>query len=490
VCDASGTTQITSMGDCAFIVGGVAAAASLLFGRGPNATAQQQLLVQLAAGKQQPSSSSLPSPLPPLPRVRVVADVKDDPRVASAAATEAAARGVNVTKSPPPPQPLFHEAGVWLAGYHPRGSKAGAVVLFTSDRLGNTSGVDQFVHLSLVDPTGRIEPGPVFSSRREELPMANGGTLVPGTKGAVALMCYQGTRSRGGGLAALNVATGEIRPIITRAGAAGGNFSSPNDVVIVPVPRAGAPPGVKAFAEDGARFAIVLLTDPSYGFDQGFRTGQPEHNGDIWALTVKLPTTKRWWPEPVGPARAVADDFGRPNGLAVSPDRKTLYASDTAYFSGGGFVDLSTGVIDGTGAGAPLRAKPARARTIYAQDLTFVGDGNGAPTVTLSPRRLFAAADVPIPDGLRTDADGNLFSGEGDGVSVYEPVTGRFLLRIRTGTAGGARSAGVANFALVPASAALGNGTAAGGYVVMGQQTQVTAVRLPGLRVFNTEDWL
>lgn len=115
-------------------------------------------------------------------------------------------------------------------------------------------------------------------------------------------------------------------------------------------------------------------------------------------------------------------------------------------------------------------------------------------------------------------------------MSVYEPVTGRLLLRIRPGDAGGTRAGRVSgkrvlsatpaaillarsfnnqlkmtpqsphpppallwrqvsNFALVGAD---GGGTVprGNGMLVMGQDQMATAVRLPGLRVFNPDAWL
>lgn len=36
-------------------------------------------------------------------------------------------------------------------------------------------------------------------------------------------------------------------------------------------------------------------------------------------------------------------------------------------------------------------------------------------------RRLFALADTGIPDGIKCDTKGNVYSGCGDGVSVWSP---------------------------------------------------------------------
>jgi gluconolactonase len=44
----------------------------------------------------------------------------------------------------------------------------------------------------------------------------------------------------------------------------------------------------------------------------------------------------------------------------------------------------------------------------------------------LANRRLFAMSHHGIPDGIKTDLQGNVYSGTGDGVSVWSPA-GRLL---------------------------------------------------------------
>lgn len=53
-------------------------------------------------------------------------------------------------------------------------------------------------------------------------------------------------------------------------------------------------------------------------------------------------------------------------------------------------------------------------------------------------RRLFAMADVGIPDGIKCDVHGNVYSGCGDGVSIWSPG-GVLLAKILV-------EGGVANF--------------------------------------------
>lgn len=49
----------------------------------------------------------------------------------------------------------------------------------------------------------------------------------------------------------------------------------------------------------------------------------------------------------------------------------------------------------------------------------------------LTNRRLFAMADQGIPDGIKCDLEGNVYSGCGDGINVWSPggvILGRILI--------------------------------------------------------------
>ena len=62
----------------------------------------------------------------------------------------------------------------------------------------------------------------------------------------------------------------------------------------------------------------------------------------------------------------------------------------------------------------------------YAFDVTYY---HGEPFLT--NRRLFAMALVGIPDGIKCDLEGNVYSGCGDGVTVWSPggvLLGRILV--------------------------------------------------------------
>jgi gluconolactonase len=90
-----------------------------------------------------------------------------------------------------------------------------------------------------------------------------------------------------------------------------------------------------------------------------------------------------------GAITRVVDDFCQPNGLAFSPDERMLYIADSG-----------------------ASHDSAVPRHIRAFD---VADGR------LSGGREFAVIDNGIPDGIRTDLAGNLWSSAGDGVHCFAP---------------------------------------------------------------------
>ncbi len=132
-------------------------------------------------------------------------------------------------------------------------------------------------------------------------------------------------------------------------------------------------------APDGA----VWFTDPTFGI-LGYYEGEraePELPASVYRLDPHG-----------GEAAPVADDIPGPNGLAFSPDARTLY----------------------------IVASRAEPREIRAYDVDEAG--------RLSRGRvLIDAGPGGTPDGLRVDVDGNLWCGWGmgsddlDGVRVFAP---------------------------------------------------------------------
>jgi gluconolactonase len=145
---------------------------------------------------------------------------------------------------------------------------------------------------------------------------------------------------------------------------AGRRLNSPNDVVV---------------QSNGA----VWFTDPTYGILSDYEGHRAEPEQEARGVYRIDPTT--------GAVTRVVDDFVQPNGLAFSPDERQLYIGD----SGRSHDDTV----------------PAHVRVFDVRD-----DG------TLDGGAVFAAIDAGVPDGMRVDTDGNLWSSAGDGIHVFDPA--------------------------------------------------------------------
>ncbi|EAR52535.1 hypothetical protein OG2516_05488 [Oceanicola granulosus HTCC2516] len=151
----------------------------------------------------------------------------------------------------------------------------------------------------------------------------------------------------------------------------GRRLNSPNDVVA---------------AADGS----IWFTDPPYGIesDHEGHTAPSEQSGN-YVYRVDSAT---------GEVRIAADDFDRPNGLAFTPDGRRLYIADSGA---------------SRGAGSPDPYDPSRPHHIRVFDV--------APDGTLSGGTVFVEIDAGVPDGLRIDAAGNVWTSAWDGVHVLAP---------------------------------------------------------------------
>src|SRR4051794_34213648 len=114
----------------------------------------------------------------------------------------------------------------------------------------------------------------------------------------------------------------------------------------------------------------IWFTDPSYGFLQGFRP-EPQVGDRVY----------RYDPD-CGRLDVVADSFDKPNGLAFSPDESVLYVTDN---------------------GAPHH--------ILAFELAHMA----------SPRVFAVGTRGDHPDGLKVDADGNVYASALGGIQVFDP---------------------------------------------------------------------
>jgi gluconolactonase len=142
----------------------------------------------------------------------------------------------------------------------------------------------------------------------------------------------------------------------------GKRLNSPNDVVVHP---------------DGG----IWFTDPFYGIRgnyEGFKS-ESELKEAVYRVDPKTAQIDK-----------VTDEVGQPNGICFSPDYKKLYVADTGMPR-----DLKVWDVDGK----TLRG----GKRVIQLDIP----GSGAPSA---------------PDGIRCDADGNIWAGARPGVQVITPA--------------------------------------------------------------------
>ena len=112
-----------------------------------------------------------------------------------------------------------------------------------------------------------------------------------------------------------------------------------------------------------------------------------------------------------GLVQLVSDDFDQPNGIAFSPDNKTVYITDT----GADAVSLAQHNI---------QYWSYRRRTVYAADLLPSGTG------IANKRAIFLAQDR-VPDGIKVARNGYIATATGHGVDVLDE-SGVHILRVQT----------------------------------------------------------
>ena len=144
----------------------------------------------------------------------------------------------------------------------------------------------------------------------------------------------------------------------------GNRLNSPNDVTVAP---------------DGA----IWFTDPTFGLlseDESYG-GNTEQDGE-YVYRYDSSSHKL--------SRASTPEVHSPNGLAFSPDGKTLYISDTQLAH-----DFSN-------------------KELAHRIMAYRVDGGH-----LNAGRVFAEVAPGIPDGITTDEKGNIWSSSKEGVQVF-----------------------------------------------------------------------
>lgn len=205
------------------------------------------------------------------------------------------------------------------------------------------------------------------TARRDGENGSNGLTL---DKNGQLLLCQSGDRT----IARMNASLLAPKPAFTilSSNYNGKKFNSPNDLVT-------------------DRNNNIYFTDPIYGL--------PKHENDP---TRELPFEGVYRVGANGQATLLIDSIKRPNGIALSPDEKTLYvaSSDGDHPRWHAYQLNDEGKI--TGGGILLDATDMKNKASVKQ---------GA-------------------DGFKIDGQGNIFSSGPDGINIISP-TGKRLALIR-----------------------------------------------------------
>jgi gluconolactonase len=204
-----------------------------------------------------------------------------------------------------------------------------------------------------------LEPERV-STILEATNAANGMALD--TEGHL-LVCEQGSHSRQAAISRLDRLTRSVETVVD--GWRGLRFNSPNDVVA---------------KSDGT----IWFTDPSYGHLQGFKPA-PQIGDYVYRYD---PASDR--------LSVVADSLDKPNGIAFSPDERTLYLTDS-----GANQEAGSYYVD-------------RPHHVVAFD---VRDGRH-----LTGQRLLTVTTPGFPDGLKVDSGGRIYVSAFSGVQVLNPL--------------------------------------------------------------------
>jgi gluconolactonase len=192
---------------------------------------------------------------------------------------------------------------------------------------------------------------------REDANAANGMALAPDGR---LLVCEQGTLAEPARISLVDRRSGESETVVEAVD--GLPLNSPNDVVV-------------------KRDWTIWFTDPSYGWLQGFRP-EPAAGDRVYRFDPRS-----------GRVTAVASELDKPNGLAFSPDERTLYVGDSG-------ANHEPGSFD-----------PRRPHHVKAYDV------RGA---RLARGRVFAVTAPGFPDGIKVDAAGRVYASSFSGVQVFD----------------------------------------------------------------------
>ncbi|KAK5193336.1 hypothetical protein LTR92_006705 [Exophiala xenobiotica] len=147
----------------------------------------------------------------------------------------------------------------------------------------------------------------------------------------------------------------------------------------------------------------LFFTDPDY----------PWFNGRV-DTAPQLPTATYRFNPATGAVFLVDDTIEQPNGIAFSPDGKTLYITETGAL---------TGSIDPAVGPGTKHYNTTGRRSIYAFDVA----NNGT---RISNKRAFYLAQDYIPDGLKVSREALVLTASGHGLDVIDEM-GQLLIRVQ-----------------------------------------------------------
>ncbi|KAI4158272.1 MAG: hypothetical protein LQ342_007607 [Letrouitia transgressa] len=198
------------------------------------------------------------------------------------------------------------------------------------------------------------------------------------------------------GIARLDPATGKVETILNNY--YGYFFSGPNDIAV-------------------DRNGDIWFTDSDYSYGLSL--------SDVPSQTQLL--TYRFRPS-TGAVTVVEDTLNHPNGIAFSPDGRTLYITDSGLESVGKTATRGQGDFYNY----PIKIDfiGTAKRNIYAFDVNRNQGPNGSPY--LSNKRVIFQAVEGAPDGLKVAANGYLVvaSGLSTGVDILDS-SGALVARIQ-----------------------------------------------------------
>src|SRR5450432_170090 len=202
---------------------------------------------------------------------------------------------------------------------------------------------------------------------KEKEPGSNG--LVIDKKGGLVL-CQQGNRQMARMKSPLNNPKPQFETIASSYERK--KFNSPNDAV---------------YASNGN----LYFTDPPYGLEKGIKDS-----------TKEIPFQGIYLVKPGGKALLVSDKVSYPNGIALSPDNKILYISNSDNDN----KEWLKYELNGEG----LIAKESVFYHVSAEEGKLAGN----------------------PDGMKVNARGYIFASGPGGIWLFNP-SGKVLARIYTG---------------------------------------------------------